>query len=457
MILADVMIALALSAIAVSGLTALSIEAHDIYDRASARDVLLRAYGMHSADFAGMMAGESRSMRYQIGTTTEEVLMSAKARWYGNDRIETDLTMSGRGQSVSFSSVRNYPFASIDDAAGTPLCSVDFGGGLLTANAEIIPISLPINASLPLTDLEVRNGNAYISADSSVASDPDVIVANISDPKNPRIISTLNTGPGIRSISLVGRYLYAAADSAAGQLHIIRFDDPASPSLVKRYRLPLPTPSSTPAIGSIVAYDKGIVYLGTEKWVGAEFEAIDASNPYDPSVIGGFDVDSKVNDIVIRDGRAYVASASRDQMITLDVLDPRDPIMMNAFSPDGWQRQEGKRIVSFEDILGAGRTSGGFDIAADHELFIWPPGSTTPISMNIPGGIYGMVADRSNIYLATRNLDREFMVINRSLATSSAVYYPLPVAPQAMTCDQGHLYILAGSAPVIYEITMQKR
>jgi hypothetical protein len=109
-------------------------------------------------------------------------------------------------------------------------------------------------------------------------------------------------------------------------------------------------------------------------------------------------------------------------------------------------------VVSFEDDVGFGRTAGGFDIQTDKELFMWPNGTTSPLEENIPGGIYGLVMGRSNILAITHGTDKELAIFSRDLSSSTARYYPLPVLPQAITCDLDRVYILAKTAPVIYEI-----
>ncbi len=443
------MLALALSAVMVSGMTAMSIEAQEIYARARARESMISMYEAHAAEFEGLLPSQTRSISYPVGTTTGSAAIVAKARWYGNDRIETDIEIKEKGHSVAFTAVRKYPFISPADAEGTPLCSPKLG----STTPAITPIVLPINPLLPLTDIEVRNRIAYISIDSSVSADPDLIIADIADPKNPKILSVLNTGPGIKSIALAGKYIFAAAASAAAQLHVIRLDSLAAPALVKKYQLPLPAPSTTPPMGSSISYRKGIAYLGTEKWDGNELSTIDVAVPSIPKMLGGMEIGSKVNDSAVRGDLAYVANASPYQLETIDAKDPAHPVVAEAFSPSGWARQEGEAASSFEDTHSLGRTSGGFDIASDHEAFMWPATSSMPVSMNMPGGVYGIIAGRDHAYLATRTVNKEFAVLNSSLSSSSAAYYSLPVSPQAMTCDLDRLYILAHSAPALYEIT----
>jgi hypothetical protein len=76
-------------------------------------------------------------------------------------------------------------------------------------------------------------------------------------------------------------------------------------------------------------------------------------------------------------------------------------------------------------------------------------------SINVSGGVYGILGDRSAIYLATRQLNREFQIFNKDLSVSLASY-SLPIAPQTMTCYGDSIYLLANRAPFIYKITFEQ-
>lgn len=456
MILVDILLAISLAVLFTGIVTASSVGARQIFDRAHDRDELLDAF--------------------DVSTST-----TSSSRPFGNDRIETDMAVIA--SSSGDLSADSLLFAQIDardpdhiaDSAGTPLCSVDFSNhdtvgsypSLHSNVVSIVQIALPTNPLIPLTDLEVRDGIAYISAHSTTASDPDVFVIDFNDRKNPKVLSSINTGPGITAIALAGNRIYAAAASTAAQLHVIRMDSLNSIVLEKKYKLPPPYATATEPVASSIFFDGNRVYLGTEKWDGDEFSIIDVSNPVQPVKIAGLDTGSKINNIFVRDGTAYIADSDQYQMRIVDISQPSTPQVVSSFSPSGWSRQEGKALSYFEDALGFARTAGGYDITTDHEAFAWattssaagfPPFifSSDPSayhSVNIPSGVYGMLADRSHIYLATRQVNKEFQMFDRSLSTTTAISYPLPVAPQTLTCDGDHLYILAATAPFIYEIS----
>lgn len=467
LILFDAILALSLSAVFVALLAVISIQSGKIYENARNRSLLMAAYKLHADEFADLAPHETRSKSYSIGSSTDIVKIDAKAVWFGNDRVETDVAVSNQGRQIDFAAVRAYKLSSDDDSAGTPLCSVNFSQDSVVGSyryfhpvlkvppAAITPMTLPIDPLLPLTDLIVRNGAAYVSADSSIASDPDLLVADISDPSRPLILSSINTGPGLSAMALAGNYVFAAAVSTAAQLHVIRIDGPSSLYLAKKYRLPPPSASTSPPVGAAIFYDDKKVYLGTAKWDGQELAIIDVMNPESPVKISGYETDSKINAVHVFDDALYIGASDQDQFRIIDVKDPLMPTLMSSFGPSGWQRQEGRVIAHFENALGFGRTSGGFNIVGDKELFSGASTSSrleSESALDVPGGVYGIISDRGHVFAATRTLDREFSIFNRSLSTSSAVYYPLPVEPQTMTCDGDRLYILAKTAPVIYEI-----
>ena len=465
----DALLGITMAVTLVTLMTFAISDARNVFEYARERNLLLDAYDGHAGDIP-------------LSTQT-------KNSWYGNDRIETVTTVSPADigtssaaaprspytQSVSFSEIHIQPFSESADLAGTPLCSVDFThhiypkNGMLAADGmetspEIVPVLLPVDHSLPLTDVEVRGDIAYVSADSTVYSAPDMVIVDISDRRYPSLIASVSSGPGIAAFKLAGNRVYAAAASTAAQLHIFSMDSLGELMIETTLRLVPPYATATLPMASAVYFDRDVVYLGTERWDGVEFIAIDVADPANPFVIGGLEIGSKVLDIVVRDDVAYISSAGEGQLVAADVSDPAYPIRLGGFGPSGWTRQEGRVSAVFENGLHLGRTSGGFDIRADHEIFSWiassdypdisamPLDRPPPVSVNIPGGVYGLIPDRSHLYVASREIDREFQIFQHGLSTTS-ISIPLPISPQQLTCSSDRLYVLAHQSPFMYEIS----
>jgi len=443
-ILIDILLAMSLATLFVVIISESTMNARDLFERSKERNRLLDIF--------------EKTDRKDIETV--DVL-------YGNDRIETLFRVSSPedkseypyAQNIFFQEVTKLPDVDTRTFAGTPLCAVDFSSNQVPM-PHIVSIALPIAASLPLTDLVVRHGTAYISTDSSTSADPDVFTIDIRNKDEPRILDSLDTGPGISSLTLVRTKLYAAAASTAAQLHVVRIEKPDNLVLEDKYQIPLPTATTTPPFASSIFYADGRVYLGTEKWNGEEFTIIDVSD--DGALIerGGFETGSKVSDIYVKGSGVFVATAGEKQVLLLDVSDIDTPILRSFLSPSGWQRQEGKKLAYFEEELVLGRTSGGFNIAHDHELFAWASSSVHTNDLVSPratrdsaGGIYGIAVDRDLIYVVTHELGKELQIFDSPFSTSTVRTFSLPVSPRTLTCDENKLYVLGQTAPVIYEIS----
>nr|MDQ2933183.1 hypothetical protein [bacterium] len=324
----------------------------------------------------------------------------------------------------------------------------------------ITSIRLPISLSLPLTDLEVRNGYAYISTDSTTSSDPDIFIIDIRNSDNAELLSSINTGPGISAIALVDNRIYAAAASTAAQLHIIRLDSLRSLILEKKFQLALPFATATPSFASAITYNKKNVFIGTTKWDGPELSIIDVQNPTSPIQKGSLELGTKINDLLIHENTLYTAKSNEQQFGVANITEYSTPYITDSFSSSGWERQEGKSVTYFEDTVDLGRTSGGFNIIADHELFSWYISTSTfdfkyPQSIDVSGGIYGIVRDRKHIFIATRQSGKEFQIFETNMSSTTRKTYSLPIPPQTLTCDGTSLYVLGNSSAVIYKIDFQ--
>ena len=327
------------------------------------------------------------------------------------------------------------------------------------ASFTINQISLPISQTV--TDIEVRNNTVYASTDSSVTSDSDIYIFDITSRSAPQTVSSLNTGPGTSGISIVGRNLFAAAASTAYQLHIIDISNRSAPVILTRYKIPPPYATATMPLATAIAYSdigsttgKSYILIGTEKWDGNELNVIDVTDLLNPVWVSSIELGSKVNSIHVYRDIAYVTSAGPNQLVKINISDPFHPYITNTFSPSGWSRQEGKTVNIYDDHLAFGRTSGGYDIATDHEYFIWPndiPSTTNASSTNISSGVYGIIQDASHAFVLTRQPGRELMVFSSKTANIIASS-SIPLTPRSMTCDFNRFYISALNAPIIYEL-----
>ena len=307
---------------------------------------------------------------------------------------------------------------------------------------KYFPNGIDMGISNASTDIEVRNGIVYLTADSATLSKPDFFIINAKNPANPVIISSLNTGPGISAIEIAGPYAFMAQASTVNQIQIIDIHNRNAPQLISQIKLPTPTPTTTAPFATSIFYSKGYVYLGTVKWVGAEFSIIDISNIHSPVVVGQFETNTLINDIYVRGNKAYLASSDEKQIRILDVSNKSNPILIDYFSPTGWQTQEGKTLDFFEGHVGFGRTVGGFNVIANHEAFIFS--TTTYISSDTAGGVYGMLLRPSFNFLLTHQGGKEFQVFDSTLK-NKLFDMPLGSQPVKMACDGDKIFFATGN------------
>jgi hypothetical protein len=455
-ILLDIIVALALSGLWISLMMEVSGSARTIFNRAKLRNNLLNVYEQYARDFYTLNGYESKRIERESGFSIE-----ANSVPYGNEMTEVRINVRNKDETMVFVSIHQNSEGALNDQS---VCSVDFSRQGIVGSYEYLSenydneflveeIRLPLDPTLPLTDFVVRDGVAIISADSSRVSDSDIVVIKLSS--SPEYIAGINTGPGISAISVFGNRLYAAAASAAAQLHVI---DLSSLTLRAKYALPLPYATATPPFASAITYSSGKLFLGTEKWDGTEFFIIDVRGDAF-NVEGGYEVGGKVNYVMVDNDDAYVATTNESQLLRIDISDLSIPVLRETFLPAGWQRQDGKVISVFENQLVFGRTSGGFNILTDHEYFSWATTSrnisNSYKSLDIPGGVYGIIQDRQNTFLSTRNYENEVKVVNADGDLQETIH--LPTQPLKMTCDGGSLYLLSREEPVIYKLSYVRK
>ena len=451
MMLVDVMVALSVCALFMAIIVESSLDSRVAFERARERSALLDTFVQYQPEID--LLGR--------GGTYDAHGIKVNAHRYGNERIETDIsiTSSSTHQSVDFIQIKNNPSYDALHLSGTPICAVDM---TQKSSYTIVttPIILPIPATIPLSHIQVRNTTVYISTDSNTYSDPDFYTIDIHDPAHSVMLSSLQTGPGLSSFVISGNHIFASATSNAGQLHGLTFNSQGIPTFSYSYKIPLPYATATAPYARSIFIQGNTVFLGTDKWDGQEFVALDISDPLRATFLGGLEIGSEVKDIYVRDGTAYLATAGQQQFISVDVSDPSHMSLVGSLSPSGSSRQEGNAISLFEEIFNVGRTSGGFNIIQDPELFEWNASSTSisPTifsekyqSLDISGGVYGIVRDRTHTFVATRMSGKELQIFGTSLSTSTMQTYALPASPEYMTCDGHSLYVLAHGTPILYK------
>ncbi len=308
------------------------------------------------------------------------------------------------------------------------------------------------------TDIDVLNKKAYATADASAANKDDFIILDVSDPTKHGlpILGSVNTGPGLNAVHVAGRFAYVANTSTTGQLQIINID-PNDRNYLKFTTFKVPGNTGT-AVGNSVFYKNSKVYLGLTKTPtgGApEFAVIDVSNPASPVYLGGYKTNTQVNAILINGNRAYVGSPQptpstpeKENLSILDITNPAAITRIGTFTAADPATQDGSSMYLVGSTLYFGRTVGGVNKVANHELFALnitnPAGIITLGSHDIASTVNAITVRSNLAFLVTSDPNLGFQIWDISNPVAMTLYASLNIQQTStggMDCDGNIMYI----------------
>lgn len=294
------------------------------------------------------------------------------------------------------------------------------------------------------TDLDVVNKIVYISAEASAASKPDFFIIDATDGENPFIVSSLNTGPSLNSVDASGNYAYVANKQSGAELQTINVSNQSNPTVAASYAAQGVSGSSR---GEAVFYSGGKVYLGLNKVSGPEFHVIDVSNPSSPTHLGSYEVNDNVNDIYVRDNRAYLATDLGNA--GLIVLDVSDPANINALGQE-YSVDTNTVYVENPATLLLGPAQDFYVVDASN------PSDINTLGTLSAGDAVNDIVTRSTLaFIASSNSNREFQVINIASSTNPILwsYFNFSQVATGIDYEDNIVYISVRSNDALRIIT----
>ena len=433
----EAIIALGLFSICIFSTIALTFGARRMFKEANERATLLDvayAVAANPTDFASQLSSLDYGNNANIATfSTSTSLSTSSCNSNCNSNFQS---------SISFNIMEPDTFS----AYGKDTCppTLDFSRKASSSTS----VTLPIASTDSITDMSVKDGFAYISTNSSKSSDPDLFIFDMSDIQNPKLISSLNTGPGLAALAVAGPYIFAANESSVNQLQIIDIHDRSLPLMVAQAKIPLDIASSTRPNATAIYYDKGLIYLGTEKGDSPELTIWSVADPTHPTLAGRYEIGNKVEKIMVDGSRAYIASSGVNQLMVFDISNPSNPALITTLAPSGWQTQSGQSLDLFQGNLALGRDTGGFNNTNNPEFILYDAsGITKDSSFDESGGIYSIVARPPNFLVLTHRSGGQLRSDNGFGTTTAA--YDIPGSPAALSCDWGNIYVASNNSPSI--------
>lgn len=280
--------------------------------------------------------------------------------------------------------------------------------------------SIDIVSNEGATDIDTRLYKIYMTTNPSAYLSEDFYVIDVSNPSSPYIVSKIHTGNGLVALRVTERYAFAANRSVNGQLQIIDISNPAEPEVKVNFKIPVPPDveavSCTDGYGKSIFLKNNVVYLGLNKTDKCpEFNIIDISDPLNPEYLGGWEADTSINDIYVRDNVAYLATPwakdSSDLKENLSILDISNPANINPenyFTAIDATIQSGESLFFDGNTLYFGRSYGGKKADGKKELFILDV--SDPFKYPIPseskkieaGGIFSSILRGKYLFVMAR-------------------------------------------------------
>lgn len=293
------------------------------------------------------------------------------------------------------------------------------------------------------SDIESRNEKIYLTANSSKTSDNDFFIINKIN-NEFSIVSGIDTGPGVNALEIAGHYAYLANASSQSQLQIVDIIDRENPIIISSLKLPKINASTTLPFANSILYSDETIFLGTTKWMGAELQIIDVSDKNNPSIISSIETNTLVNDIVVYNERLYIGTSDNEQIQIFDIKDLFNPVLIENFSPSGSNVQEVRSIEYHEGDMYFGRTTGGFNSISNHELF-YSNESRIINSIDIPGGVYGLLKRGDYILVLTHDLNNELQLWKKDLSKKVKTLI-LGSKFKKIVCDNDDIYFVSNDS-----------
>lgn len=350
------------------------------------------------------------------------------------------------------------------DSAGIVALGGDCDADAPVGNWRTLSGTLGGDGSSGATHVDMRGSVAYISAASTSAALPDLLLYTY-DPTlkifTPH--ASLNLTSGFADLDAAQGYVYAANAETSNQLQVINVSNIDAPSPVAFVSLPNMTSgmacpgSSTCSAGRSIYYYGGRVYVGTSYLANLgsvpatknnEFHvfcvsdsSVASCSPTTPVWLGSVNINHNVNDIVVRGHYAYLATS--DDAGELTIVDVAN-LAATPVKVDAPGSQDGLSLKLFGNTVYLGRAKGTTqqpDVLVVDITHPTAPVICTSCSINISGeNIYAITATAAQVFVAT---DKNIHVLetNASGALTDVKLLALPQAATGIDLSQGTLMV----------------
>jgi len=374
--------------------------------------------------------------------------------------------------------------------AGRPISRIFVSDGLAYVPAssgtgsDIVNVSDPQNP-IPIGNIPVCTSDLCVAGDYAyIAGCNSMVIADVSDPYNAQIASSLTIGNRTRLISVSGDLAFLISGEYGEEVVIVNVSDPYAPYEVRGFYAP--------------AWVFGICASGDFVFLSIQYygmQIIDVSTPNRPALEGIYvSPTSFANGVFVDGDYAYVSDMSKG-LLTVDISDPYNPsptgqyvrnnsIFYNSFVINGYAYVAdyypgGLEVVDVsapDNPQFAGRLDGGYstknvyvsgDFAYIADLSgliiadISDPGNPTRVGIYNRSGCNSVIVSGSIAYIAWGTCEDYgcwggFQVVDVSEPSDPVLiaFYDMADEVSGVYISGNHAYVSAtNSGLLIFDIT----
>jgi hypothetical protein len=184
-------------------------------------------------------------------------------------------------------------------------------------------------------------------------------------------------------------------------------------------------------------YRDNKVFMGLQKSQIEEFQVVDVNNINSPRVVGSFEIDAGINQILIDGSLAYIASPANEEVKMLGIGNLASIQQIDAFDASGGSGN-GKSLAKSDDLLYLGRT-----IGRDELYILDTKGKLKEIAtLNLNTSVIGLISTSRWLLLATTDGSNSIQFWRKNNDTPTRLRnISLPGRIRSFACGKQTLYV----------------
>lgn len=281
-----------------------------------ARDWYTLTAGSHGLSFDGAYWNVS-STQDSIGNFKRQVVVTDTASH--TKKIETTISWTG------FPNI-NRQITMVTNLSQWTYEDILFNAWLNPATLGSVDLDPGGNAG---TGLAINGNYVYMSAYHTSLTKNDFVVMDVSNPASPSIISQIDTGAGLDSVSFQkgDTHAYAVSKTDVAGFKVVDVSDPTNPVVTATLDL------SGGGANKRVLVKGNYAYVGTVgDGAGTELKVVDISTPASPSEVASLEIGGDVNDMSIFQNTLYLATGNDNkELVIVDITTSTAPIEIGSY------------------------------------------------------------------------------------------------------------------------------